>query len=150
VSPPGDTVADMGDRARRRRRQLDALVAEAADLGFTVEFVEWCEDAETPGILGYYGGLCNREDRRIKVSTHRHTLEQQVAILSHELEHARGADWASDHAALGFHCGGPGGLVTALAAATRPSAPGELGLAAGDETNRGGAAAHAAWSSALG
>lgn len=66
----------------------DALVAEAAGLGFTVELVEFCESADSPGLLGQAAGVCIYPKRVIRV---RRALrpEDRAFILDHEIGHAR-------------------------------------------------------------
>jgi hypothetical protein len=82
------------------------LVAEIEACGWTVEFVEWCEDSETPGILGSRGGVTVHSRKAIKVKTHDVTEAMIVAILAHEIEHMRGARHAGDRPDLGLYCGG--------------------------------------------
>lgn len=94
------------DLPARHQRQLDVLTAQIADAGYEVVFVEWCEDTETPGLLGHCAGLCDYQRKKVKIRTRDLTADQIVAITSHELEHALGADVATDHPHLGLRCGG--------------------------------------------
>jgi hypothetical protein len=93
-------------KAVTRSPKIRRLVEHARRIGYTVEFVPFCEDAETPGMLGRIGGVCVRERKAIKVRTTGMTREHIAAILSHELEHAEGAERGTDHPALGLKCGG--------------------------------------------
>jgi hypothetical protein len=82
------------------------LVLVAEGLGYTVHFVEWCEDTETPGLLGQFAGVTDHERHKIKVSTSGRSYLDQVAILAHEVEHAAGATWATNYPDRGLRCGG--------------------------------------------
>jgi hypothetical protein len=74
----------------RVRAAEEAIRAE----GFTLRYVEWCEDAQTPGILGYYRGVTDRLRREVKVSTRATpTAEERAEVLEHELRHVREPDW---------------------------------------------------------
>jgi len=84
----------------------DELVAEVEANGWTVRFQEYCEDAETPGLLGMYGGVCMHLKKTIKVKLHGMSDEQIIAVLEHEIEHMNGARWGTDHPHLGLKCGG--------------------------------------------
>jgi hypothetical protein len=70
--------------------------AEAAirAAGYTVRYVEWCEDARTPGILGYYRGVTDRERREVKVGVKAHDTRHQLAdTLEHEQRHVEDPSW---------------------------------------------------------
>lgn len=75
----------------RRLPEWDALVQEAADLGYSVQVVEYVESAESPGLLGQGLGVCLYGSKVIRV---REALqpEDRRFILVHELEHARHDD----------------------------------------------------------
>lgn len=101
----------MGKRQRNRDRDraavqpdVDALVAEIESRGWTVEFPEYCEDAETPGLLGHKQGVTVFSRKVVKV---RRDLDAKriVAVLAHELEHVDGVHHATDHPALDLYCG---------------------------------------------
>ena len=95
----------MGTKARQRAAERLAVVDEIVAAGYEVRFVEWCEDAETPGFLGEKAGVTVYSSRVVKVRTglpHRVTL----AVLRHELEHVRGADRGTDYPEFGLACGG--------------------------------------------
>lgn len=81
-------------------------------------FVEFVEDAETPGFLGLWAGIWVPHLSKIKVSTHHRSLAVQVAILEHEMEHMRGLEWATDHQHLGLRCGGR--VTAGILASRRP------------------------------
>jgi len=89
-----------------RSPAIRRAVDRAKRLGYTVRFVKFCEDSETPGILGQMAGVCLREAKLIKVRTEGMSRVQIAAIIEHELEHAQGADRGTDHPELGLHCGG--------------------------------------------
>jgi hypothetical protein len=97
---------DCEAERRRIRRRIEALVAEVEAEGWTVRFVKYCEDTQTPGFLGQLGGVTLATERLIKIRTYKMTLRQRLAILEHEIEHMHGAEWATDHEVLGLRCGG--------------------------------------------
>jgi len=74
--------------------------------GYTVRFVKFCEDHETPGFLGQIAGVTSYDTKDVKIKTRRMSPAQIEAALHHELEHVRGAKRGSDHPHLGLRCGG--------------------------------------------
>jgi hypothetical protein len=74
--------------------------------GYTVRFVEWCEDHETPGFLGQFAGVTMYAEKIVKIKTRRMSPAHIEAALSHELEHVLGAKKGTDHPHLGLRCGG--------------------------------------------
>jgi hypothetical protein len=70
--------------------------------GFTLRYQEWGEDSETPGILGYYGGVTGRERRSVKIATHEASRPQIALRLVHELRHVLEPEW---------ECGNRGGVM---------------------------------------
>jgi hypothetical protein len=88
------------------QQRIDELVAEVEANGWTVRFQEYCEDSETPGLLGMYGGVCMHKKKTIKVKLHGMSDEQIIAVLEHEIEHMNGARWGTDRPDLELHCGG--------------------------------------------
>jgi hypothetical protein len=82
-------------------RKLDSEIARLREQieanGWIVEFPRWCEDHETPGILGQASGVTVHERAAIKVKTQGASREQVVAVLQHEIEHMHGARNAADH-----------------------------------------------------
>lgn len=65
----------------------DDLIARAHALGFTVELVEYCESADSPGLLGAALGVCIYAKRLIRLRE-KLNPEDRCFILAHELEHA--------------------------------------------------------------
>jgi selenophosphate synthetase-related protein len=62
--------------------------------GFSVKYVEYCEDASTPGLLGQIRGVTNRERREVKISLKSNPrVEDLHEILEHELRHIEEPDW---------------------------------------------------------
>lgn len=86
-----------------RRRQL---VSQAATLGYTVEFQEYCEDAETPGMLGRIGGCVVEHRKAIKVSLHARTEQDICDILQHEIDHVLGVAVEGEPVGDVGYCGG--------------------------------------------
>lgn len=88
-----------------RRRSIALNKAEA--LGYTVKFVPFVEDAQTPGVLlGKMAGVTLTDLKLIKIRTKGLSKAQIIAALEHELEHAEGKEWGTDHPDLGLKCGG--------------------------------------------
>lgn len=100
----------MGRRSwRKAHTAIERLIAEIHSEGYTVVFVEYVEDAETPGLLGLGAGVTIHTSHRVKISRNL-TPAQTVATLEHELEHVRGAERGTDRPDLGLQCGGRGVL----------------------------------------
>lgn len=91
---------------RREQRELDTLRVAIERAGYKLEFVEWCESGDTPGLLGQKAGVTIPHLKVVRVRTRDMTPLQVLAIIGHELEHVYGADWATDHEHLGLMCGG--------------------------------------------
>lgn len=94
-----------------RSPEIRRGVQLAAQLGYRVTFRPWVEDARTPGVMpGHFAGRTDHERREIVVSTYSgltpRSRAELVAILSHELEHAQGAEHGTDNPAFGLRCGG--------------------------------------------
>jgi hypothetical protein len=106
-------------------RKLDSRVARLCEQieaeGWAVEFPRWCEDAETPGILGQRSGCTIDSSSKIKIKTQGAGREQITATLEHELEHLHGATHATDYPELGLYCGG--GANAYGEAVSRPRRP---------------------------
>ena len=79
-------------------------------LGFTVVFQDYCEDAETPGLLGCYLGVTLHEKRKVKIATHRRTRPQIADTIEHELRHVQDPFW---------DCGSGGGVLGQESGAAR-------------------------------
>lgn len=77
LSETGDPAADWRD-----------LVGEAGRLGYQVELVEYCESAESPGLLGAGLGVCIYDRCVIRVRRALN-LADRVWVLRHEIGHAR-------------------------------------------------------------
>lgn len=101
-----------------RSPAIRRAVEQARRVGYRVEFCDFVESAATPGMLGAIGGLCDRERRLIRVRVNGMSRAQIAAIIEHELEHAGGAEHATDRPELGLRCGGmwrgPFGEVAAV------------------------------------
>jgi hypothetical protein len=87
---------------KKAKRWIREIEAE----GFTVRFQDYCEDTETPGLLGHFAGVTMHVEKIVKIKTRRMSPAQIEAALSHELEHVRGAEKGTDHPHLGLRCGG--------------------------------------------
>ena len=74
-------------KANYRSPQIRRLVERARAMGWSVEFVDYCEDAETPGMLGQIGGVCVHARKAIKVRTQGMT-RAQIAAMAVELSSA--------------------------------------------------------------
>jgi hypothetical protein len=68
-----------------------ALVEMAALLGYTVQLVEYCECAETPGFLGMALGTVARGSKIIRVRAYLPEV-WRCWVLAHELDHIQHPD----------------------------------------------------------
>jgi hypothetical protein len=93
-------------RGRYRQRDIRTAVAAIEAEGYAVVFVDWCEDAETPGLLGQMAGVTDHARRKVKVRQQGISGAQTLAILRHELEHVLGAPRGTGYPDLGLSCGG--------------------------------------------
>lgn len=75
------------------RCEAAVVEAEIGTHGFAVRYVEYCEDARTPGLLGMIAGVTDWERQEVKVRTHGRTSEEIVATLRHELRHVEQPEW---------------------------------------------------------
>jgi hypothetical protein len=73
--------------------RIAAAEAAIRAAGFELRYVEFCEDAETPGILGVYRGVTHRATRRVKVATRWRSREEIAEVLEHELRHVLDPAW---------------------------------------------------------
>lgn len=89
-----------------RSPAIRRAVERARQIGYTVEFKDYCEDAETPGFIGQFAGVCVQSRKAIKVRIKGMTKAQIAGIIEHELEHAEGKERGSDRPELGLRCGG--------------------------------------------
>ncbi len=86
--------------------EMDKEILEIEKLGWSIEFVDFCEDAETPGILGMYAGVCCKERKVVKIRTKDMSRKKIVASLQHERDHILGKEKGRDFPELGLYCGG--------------------------------------------
>lgn len=62
--------------------------------GFELVYQDWCECADTPGLLGQIRGVTDRNKRIVRISTNANgTPELMEDILRHELRHLDEPDW---------------------------------------------------------
>jgi len=70
------------------------LVAAIEAKGWTVRFVDYCEDARTPGLLGQIAGVTDWERHEVKVGLRATgAAGTREAVLAHELRHVREPSW---------------------------------------------------------
>ena len=72
------------------------LVAERAILaeGYDLIYVDYCEDADTPGLLGQIAGVTDHNRRLVKIGRVANPWPWNIAeTLEHELRHIREPDW---------------------------------------------------------
>jgi hypothetical protein len=93
-------------KGNTRSPAIRRATEKARALGYRVEYAPFLESARLPGMLGQHAGLCDRENKLIRVRTTKMSKEQIAAIIEHELEHAEGAERGTDHPELGLRCGG--------------------------------------------
>ena len=82
------------------------LITQAVSLGYSVEFREFCEDAETPAILGTIGGCVVEHRKAIKVSLYARTEQDICDILKHEIDHVLGVAVEGEQVGSVGRCGG--------------------------------------------
>ena len=85
--------------------ELLRLVRAINARGYTVEFKNWIEDSETPGMLGQGCGVVVYHRQAVKIRTEGRALEQIIAALAHEFDHIEGRE-PEDNPAAGLRCGG--------------------------------------------
>lgn len=78
--------------------------------GFTLVYVDYCEDAETPGLLGAYKGVTMHEKKKVKIATKLWSREEIADTLEHELHHVEDPLW---------DCGSGGGVLGGESGAAR-------------------------------
>ena len=62
--------------------------------GFALRYVEWCEDAQTPGFLGQIRGVTDPVGKTVKISLRANPLRcDMLDILKHELRHIEDPAW---------------------------------------------------------
>lgn len=105
------------DTHTRFEPEVVTVQREIEQLGFIVRFVDYCEDADTPGLLGQIAGATNWDGREVKIATKGRRTAELVETLKHELHHVEDPTWdCGNRDVLGR--GGArksGGLMTELA-----------------------------------
>jgi hypothetical protein len=62
--------------------------------GFTLTYVEYCENSRTPGLLGSIRGVTDWENREVRISTQvNRRAEDMIETLKHELRHLDEPEW---------------------------------------------------------
>lgn len=81
---------DVGHDVLRISIAITAII----EAGWKVRWVDYCEDADTPGLLGQIRGVTDRRRHEVKVATKPHDSWAQLAdTLEHELRHVREPEW---------------------------------------------------------
>jgi hypothetical protein len=79
------------------KESMDAalnLQAIIAALGYRVQFVDYCECADTPGLLGQIRGVTYHTKRLVRIGKKANPTEaDMIAILAHEARHVANPDW---------------------------------------------------------
>jgi hypothetical protein len=86
-------LIDFLEANARHEPEVVAVQHEIEQHGFTVRFVDYCEDAETPGLLGHLAGVTTWDRREVKVATKRRGPAELVETLKHELHHVEDPEW---------------------------------------------------------
>jgi hypothetical protein len=71
----------------------ELVEAEIAGHGFTIRYVDYCEDSRTPGLLGHYAGVTDRGRCEVKIRTKGRTPAEILETLAHEARHVREPEW---------------------------------------------------------
>lgn len=62
--------------------------------GFTIRYVDYCEDSRTPGLLGQIRGVTDWGLREVKIGRKANpTAEDMAKILGHEYRHVHDLEW---------------------------------------------------------
>jgi hypothetical protein len=77
---------------------IAALIHAIGERGFLVRFVAYCEDTDTPGMLGAGAGVVDRRNSQVKISKvvaarPESSRYHVVEVLRHELHHVADPDW---------------------------------------------------------
>lgn len=73
------------------KREIEARIAAH---GYTLRYVDYCEDARTPGFLGQIRGVTDHERKEVKISRMANRTDAEMLdILQHELRHLDEPDW---------------------------------------------------------
>lgn len=75
------------------KRQIPVVEQQIRDAGYTVRYVEYCEDSRTPGFLGMFAGVTDRGHQEVKIRTHDRTTIEILETLRHELRHVLEPEW---------------------------------------------------------
>lgn len=66
--------------------------------GYELRYVEYCEDARTPGLLGQIRGVTDYERKEVKIGMVANpTTAAMLDILAHELRHLDEPKWDCGH-----------------------------------------------------
>lgn len=88
------TFRDMAQERWEAARRIYAAENGIRERGYDLRYVDYCEDAETPGLLGQIRGAVNHDKQEVKVSIKANpSLGEVAAALEHELRHIREPDW---------------------------------------------------------
>lgn len=73
------------------KAELERRIAEH---GYALRYVEYCEDARTPGFAGLYRGVTDRDQREVKIGRRANPTEaMMLEVLAHELRHLDEPEW---------------------------------------------------------
>jgi hypothetical protein len=62
--------------------------------GYALRYVDYCEDADTPGLLGQIRGAVNHDRREVKIGRKANATPELLAgALEHELRHILEPEW---------------------------------------------------------
>jgi hypothetical protein len=64
-----------------------------ASYGFTLRYVDYCEDGRTPGLLGMFAGVTDWQRKEVKIRTKGRTDAEILETLGHELHHVTDPSW---------------------------------------------------------
>lgn len=98
---------DPADRTGYERRRIELAEKRIADGGYELRYVEYCEDAETPGLLGQIAGVTDHARRTVKVARRPGIdLDRLADTLEHEACHVEDPAWDCGNRDV-FGRGGP-------------------------------------------
>jgi hypothetical protein len=61
--------------------------------GFTIRYVPFCEDSQTPGLLGQIAGVTDWRNREVKIRTQGRAPLEIAETLEHEARHVADPEW---------------------------------------------------------
>jgi hypothetical protein len=71
-----------------------AAAAKIVASGYELRMVEFCENSDTPGILGVIAGVTDHDKKLVRIATHRRRDAAGIVdILEHELHHVLDPAW---------------------------------------------------------